>query len=148
MNAQTHFVVWNEARTEGFITTDYQLAYEVRKSAESNCCDEDGRLNKVAVEFCERHGAGNCTLQAFDADDMRWKRSPPTTPGFYYWQGGHLTGRMVAVVQVSAFKDRTREMEARELLIDPGHPNAPQSGPVSSWGGIWAGPLPQPVFSA
>lgn len=74
---------------------------------------------------------------------MRWNGTPPTKPGFYYWQGGRLVGRQVAVVQVTAFKDATKPLEACELRPD-NYVNAPPTGPVTAWGGSWAGPLPQP----
>jgi hypothetical protein len=74
---------------------------------------------------------------------MKWTRTPPSAPGFYYWQGGCLTGLQVAVVQVTAFKDATIPLQACELRQD-GWRNAPERGPVSTWGGRWAGPLPQP----
>lgn len=57
------WVVWNEARTEGFVTTDQKLAYEVRKSASSNCYDAEGNRSDVAVAFCERWSADNCTIE-------------------------------------------------------------------------------------
>jgi len=84
------------------------------------------------------------SLESRTLADMRWKRSPPTKPGFYYWQGGNLTGLQVAVVQVTAFKDASRPLEARELKTSENYTNAPKTGPASSWGGRWAGPLPQP----
>ena len=74
---------------------------------------------------------------------MKWTRTPPTLPGFYYWQGGHLTGLEVAMVQVTAFKDETKPLEACELRQE-GYANAPERGTVASWGGRWSGPLPQP----
>lgn len=77
---------------------------------------------------------------------MQWTRTAPRRPGFYYWQGGALTGDQVAVVQVVAFKDETRPLEANELLISPNWTNAPPTGPVGDWGGHWAGPLPQPYW--
>ena len=73
---------------------------------------------------------------------MQWTRTPPTWPGFYYWQGGSLTGAQVAVVQVTAFKDKAIPLEACELRAN-GFVNARGNGPVKDWGGRWAGPLPQ-----
>lgn len=75
---------------------------------------------------------------------MKWTKSAPTRPGFYYWQGPHMTQLEVALVQVSAFKDPTKPLEASELREDSGFSNAPRRGPVWAWGGRWAGPLPQP----
>ena len=49
------YIVWNENRTEGFITDDEQLAYEVRKGSDTNCVDRHGYVSKVAVAFCEAH---------------------------------------------------------------------------------------------
>jgi len=74
---------------------------------------------------------------------MKWTNTPPTKPGFYYWQGGHLTGLQVAMVQVTAFKDASKPLEASELR-DGGFANAPGRGPAARWGGRWAGPMPQP----
>lgn len=59
----TKYIVWNEAKTEGFITTDKQLAYEVRKSAETNCYDKDGNFSIVAKQFCERWVDDSCTIE-------------------------------------------------------------------------------------
>jgi hypothetical protein len=75
---------------------------------------------------------------------MKWTRTPPTRPGFYYWQGRELTGLQVAVVQVTQFKDPAIPLEANELCVAPCWKNAPPAGPAKSWGGRWAGPLPQP----
>lgn len=75
---------------------------------------------------------------------MQWTRTPPTEPGFYYWQGGQLTGAEVAVVQVTAFRDKTIPLEACELRADDDFATAPNRGAASGWGGWWAGPLPQP----
>ena len=60
------FIVWNEAKTEGFVTTDRQLAYEVRKSSDSNCFDAEGRRSKVGQQFCEDWGDDDCTIQEID----------------------------------------------------------------------------------
>jgi len=57
------FIVWNENRTEGFVTTDSQLAYEVRKGSDSNCVNEDGKFSKVGVTFCDVFSEENCTIQ-------------------------------------------------------------------------------------
>lgn len=64
-NKQVH-LVWNEQRTEGFFTTDKQLAYEARKSSDTNCCDENGNQSKLAVAFCDIHGEGNCETQVLN----------------------------------------------------------------------------------
>ncbi len=73
---------------------------------------------------------------------MGWTNKPPTEPGFYYWQGGRLTGRQVAVVHVSAYHDKERPLVAKELYTQ-GYKNAPKDGAAKDWGGKWAGPLPQ-----
>lgn len=74
---------------------------------------------------------------------MGWTKNTPTETGFYYWQGGDLVGREVAVVQVSAYQDKERPLLAQELCAG-GYKNAPKYGPAKDWGGKWAGPLPQP----
>lgn len=76
---------------------------------------------------------------------MKWVTSTPTKPGFYYWQGGTLIGNQVAVVQVSKRKNEKLPMLAEELCVG-GFKNAPADGPVDTWAGIWAGPLPQPYY--
>lgn len=57
------YIVWNENKTEGFVTVDAQLAYEVRKSAESNCYDSDGSPSYVGMKFCEVWVDDNCTIE-------------------------------------------------------------------------------------
>ena len=60
------YIVWNEAKTEGFVTKDAQLAYQVRKSAYTNCYDADGVPSYVAIEFCDTWCNDNCTIQELD----------------------------------------------------------------------------------
>lgn len=57
-----NYIVWNESKTEAFVTNDKQLAYEVRKSSTSNCYDENGCYNEVAGAFSERWVDDNCTM--------------------------------------------------------------------------------------
>lgn len=58
-----YFIVWNEAKTEGFVTPDAQLAYEVRKSSDTNCFDADGNRSDVGLAFCDRWYEDNCTTE-------------------------------------------------------------------------------------
>lgn len=60
------YIVWNETKTEGFITFDAQLAYEVRKSSDTNCFDEFGNHSAVGVAFCERWFNDNCTIEEIE----------------------------------------------------------------------------------
>lgn len=60
------YAVINGDRTEGFLTTDKQLAYEVRKSASSNCFDENGRSSEVGQAFCERWWEDSCVMIEID----------------------------------------------------------------------------------
>ena len=62
----TYYIVWNEAKTEGFVTTDKQLAYEVRKSASENCYDQNGKLSNVAVAFCDEWFEDNCIIEVIE----------------------------------------------------------------------------------
>jgi len=57
------FIVWNEDKTEGYATTDHQLAYEARKSADTNCYMENGERAKLAISFCEHYYMDDCTVQ-------------------------------------------------------------------------------------
>lgn len=74
---------------------------------------------------------------------MEFRKEAPVKTGFYYWQGGHLTGNQVAVVQVSAYQDKDRPLLAQELCYN-GYKNAPADGPAKDWGGKWSGPLLAP----
>lgn len=47
------YIVWNNDKTEGFVTLDEQVAYEARKGAISNCYHEDGTRSKLAQKFCK-----------------------------------------------------------------------------------------------
>ena len=57
------YIVWNENKTQGFVTLDAQLAYEARKGSDTNCCDEDGRQSLLAVAFCDITGEEDCTIE-------------------------------------------------------------------------------------
>lgn len=63
MTKPTHTVVWNADKTEGFVTIDRQLAYQVRKSADTNCFDADGRRSDVGIAFCDAWGDQDCTME-------------------------------------------------------------------------------------
>ena len=58
------YIVWNNKITEGFVTKDYQLAYEVRKGSEGNCHNEDGSRNELGLRFIELYSCEeDCTLE-------------------------------------------------------------------------------------
>jgi hypothetical protein len=57
------YIVWNEGMTEGFVTTEKQLAYEARKGSSGNCYTKEGDLSLLAVEFIGQWGDGNCTIE-------------------------------------------------------------------------------------
>lgn len=57
------YIVWNADKTDCFATKSNALAYEVRKGAESNCFDEDGKPNALAEQFCMMYGDQDCTVQ-------------------------------------------------------------------------------------
>lgn len=57
------YIVWNWNKTASFETDDYQLAYEVRKGAETNCYTSDGTFVADAYNFCREHGHMDCTLE-------------------------------------------------------------------------------------
>lgn len=45
------YLVLNQNKTQGFFTTDAQLAYEVRKGADTNCVDERGQISETGIAF-------------------------------------------------------------------------------------------------
>lgn len=63
------YLVWNEQRTEGFFTTDKGVAYEARKSSDTNCYDEYGNRSDLAIAFCNIHGDGDCTMEEIIVQD-------------------------------------------------------------------------------
>jgi len=60
------FIVWNKERTEGFVTFDDGLAYEVRKSSTFNCFTSEGRKSVVGQAFCEQWGYWDCTTEVVE----------------------------------------------------------------------------------
>jgi hypothetical protein len=68
LDLREHYVVWNGAKTEGFATDDKQLAYEVRKSAASNCYDAQGVFSLSAATFCEKWAQDDCTIQTLGSE--------------------------------------------------------------------------------
>lgn len=58
-----YYIVWNDAKTEGFITDDHQLAYETRKGSNTNCCHEDGKRCDTAIAFTEEWCDDGCTIE-------------------------------------------------------------------------------------
>lgn len=63
VHGASYYIVWNEAKSEGYVTKDKQLAYEVRKGSDSNCYTEEGDCCDVAIAFCEKWADGTCTIQ-------------------------------------------------------------------------------------
>lgn len=63
-----YYIVWNEEKTEGFITSSQSLAYDVRKSSDDNCYDESGDHSPVAEAFCNRWLWDNCTIEIAEND--------------------------------------------------------------------------------
>ena len=53
-------------RSEGFATTDQQLAYEVRKGSDMNCFDENGRSSDAGVAFIDAWWEHDCVTQEVD----------------------------------------------------------------------------------
>jgi hypothetical protein len=63
------FIVWNEDKTEGFVTIDKGLSYEVRKSASTNCVTANGTPSPVGVAFCKQWWMDNCTVEEIETED-------------------------------------------------------------------------------
>lgn len=57
------YIVWNQDRSASFKTHDKQLAYEVRKSSETNCYDSNGNKVQEAIDFCDKWYNDNCTIE-------------------------------------------------------------------------------------
>ena len=66
----TEYIVWNEAHTQGFATTDHQLAYEARKGSIDNCYDENGNVSKLAQLFCELTSEEPCTIEVVEESQV------------------------------------------------------------------------------
>lgn len=61
------FLVLNEDKTEGFFTTNEALAYEVRKSSESNCFNsKTGEWSSVGAKFCDAWSQDSCSTQVIE----------------------------------------------------------------------------------
>jgi hypothetical protein len=103
----SHFIVWNKDKTEGFATVDQALAYEVRKSADTNCFTQGGEYSPVAVAFCDRWGDEDCTteevptMQPYIVEGLRALR-------LHHWKG------------VLEFSKRIAHYEARLAKCIPG----------------------------
>lgn len=73
------FIVWNESKTEGFVTTDKGLAYEIRKGAISNAYTENGDCSYIGIAFAMRYLHDNCTSEEVEVAerlaDGDWLRS-------------------------------------------------------------------------
>lgn len=62
MKSNKLHIVLTDHASEGFVTGDRQLAYEVRKGAIDNCYDEEGGVALTARAFCTDHSiAKDCS---------------------------------------------------------------------------------------
>lgn len=85
-----HYTVWNEMRSEGFVTLDKQLAYETRKGATTNLCDEFGNPSPVAAAFCEQWGDGNLTTEVtMQLDILGCMTAQGLADLFEYYENAH-----------------------------------------------------------
>jgi hypothetical protein len=64
-----YYIVWNADKTEGFVTADYQIAYEARKGSDSNCYNIDGKPSCLAMAFCDITCEENCTVEEINLTD-------------------------------------------------------------------------------
>ena len=63
INKKIYYTVLNFDKTVGYTTTNKQMAYEVRKGAISNCYDNGGFPDKLAIEFCRLYSENeDCTI--------------------------------------------------------------------------------------
>lgn len=73
------FLVWNGARTEGFFTTEKQVAYEARKGSDTNCFYADGTQSHLAQAFCDITVDDACMMEEIDVPrypEGVWKPIP------------------------------------------------------------------------
>lgn len=81
MSKIIYYRVWNKGRTHCYETTDKQLAYEVRKGAESNCYNEEGYPCRYAYWYCENiSGEEDCITEEYEHCD----EVPPPRPKGYH----------------------------------------------------------------
>lgn len=64
------YLVLNGDKTEGFFTTEYQLAYEVRKGSDTNCSHADGTWSDVGEAFCASYMEDDCTIQEININQQ------------------------------------------------------------------------------
>lgn len=63
------YIVWNEAKDEGYVTFDKSVAYEARKGAESNCFNVNGKRMKLAQSFCRETETEGCTIEEIEVEE-------------------------------------------------------------------------------
>lgn len=63
MSQSNAWVVWNEARNEGFVTTDQPLAHAVCNFPAIHCRDSEGNFSELGAKFSEQYGNDNCTIE-------------------------------------------------------------------------------------
>lgn len=64
------YLVWTANRTEGFFTTDGQVAYEARKGSQSNCFYADGTQSHLAQAFCDLTVDDACVIEEIDVNRL------------------------------------------------------------------------------
>jgi hypothetical protein len=110
----THWIVWNNAKTEGFATTDQQLAYEVRKGTSGNYS-----TSNAAEQFGISHAAGGCTteevpsIQPYIVEGLRALR-------LHHWKGVLEFSKRIAhyEARLLVLKDARQIERAREGLLN------------------------------
>lgn len=87
------YTVWNAMRSEGFVTTDKQLAYETRKCATTNLFDEFGNHSPVAAAFCEKWGDDDLTTEVrVVSATLEGMTAQGLADLFQYYATGHVGG--------------------------------------------------------
>lgn len=64
------YIVWNEHKSEGYVTADYQVAYEARKSATSNMFNANGEWQPLGAAFGSIFYQDNCVLEEHEIKDI------------------------------------------------------------------------------
>lgn len=64
------YIVWNNHKSEGYVTDDYQMAYEARKSATSNMFNAQGEWQPLGAAFGSIFYQDDCAIQEIEVEEI------------------------------------------------------------------------------